>query len=484
MKSKMTAVLLALTVSGALSGLLASCQEGDFGKGAHFAPTNLEPIIPSSDFTAYVNEARQHAVAANQAAGRDIPLEEVAAAGPFEMRPRSKDSHCRSRSLDQRIKPDDPSFRYDRGILLIHGLNDTPFSLWDLGHRFAKECYLVRSVLLPGHGTVPGDLQENGLPEWREAVKQAVLSFDGKVDRLVVAGMGLGANLALDAAYRVSIPSGFALPPAIELNGVVLLAPAFEYQPPVFAPASVAPGGQALWGNMLEEDDALRYQSIAKPSVEATNRLGRNLFEIDAPRHLPIFVVASAEDGVAEPRATRDWFCRQHVTPRHLLWYSRYPDAPFPSCSCIVARRDRSEEERSSCVTIRASSCVPPSTAGGRLEPVSSSAQCQANPYKTASGDGAGAILDLAHNALLAAPENPRYGAATKRRDCLHYEASPDEEKREACAGQVEGDINSDIRYGEVDDDNLGNYVLRRLTYNPDFDHMAARIIDFLERSR
>ena len=480
MKPSITSAALAL----ALSALLMGCQGPGLGRGKHFAPTDLEPVIPKADFTAYINEARFQAKEANEAAGRDIPLEEVAAAGPFEMRPTSKERACRSRSLDKSIRPGDQAFRYDRAILLIHGLNDTPFSLWDLGHRFARECYLVRSVLLPGHGTVPGDLLNIGLPAWREAVKQAVLSFDGKADRLVIAGIGLGANLALDAAYRVSIPSDFNMPPTLELNGVVLLAPAFEYQPPIFAPASVAPGGQDLWGNMLDEDDALRYRSIAKPSVDATNQLGRNLFEIDAPRHLPIFMVASAEDGVADPRAARDWFCRQHVTPRHLLWYSRYPDAPFPACSCIVARRDRSLEERSACVTVRASSCALMSSSKGRLEPPANRAQCQANPFKTASGDTAGAILDLAHNALLAAPENPRYGAATQRNDCLHYAASPEKNKQEACAGPVKGDIRRNLRYGEVGDDNLENYIVRRLTYNPDFDHMAAEIIDFLERSR
>jgi hypothetical protein len=236
---------------------------------------------------------------------------------------------------------------------------------------------------------------------------------------------------------------------------------------------------------MLDPEDALRYLSLAKPSIAATKTLGRGLSDLDAPRHVPLFVVASAEDAVADPLAARDWFCRQHVTPRHLLWYSRYPDAPFPACSCKVPRRDRSEEKLSSCVTIRASSCLPPaSDKAASVVASSDPAQCRSNPYRSDSRDGGGAILDLSHIGLLAAPENPRYGAEAKRNDCLHYPSSSETPERQACVGPAKGEGLSYLRYGEAGDDNLRNYVLRRLTYNPDFDHMALRIIDFLERSR
>src|SRR5688572_6248898 len=40
-----------------------------------------------------------------------------------------------------------------RGVLLLHGVLDSPYSLRAIGQIFLKKSYLVRSILLPGHGT-------------------------------------------------------------------------------------------------------------------------------------------------------------------------------------------------------------------------------------------------------------------------------------------------------------------------------------------
>ena len=284
MKRTINGLILCL----ALAALLAACQEwGGSTRQSRFEPTNLPPVMPSGNFLGYIDAARGHAVAINNAAGTPISEEEMAAVGPFELRPAPKDKDCKGRA----------DADYDRGVLLIHGLNDTPFSMWDLGFRFAKACYLVRGILLPGHGTVPGDLLEVGLPEWREAVAKAIWSFRGEADRLVIAGFDLGANLGLDAALNLEMP------PEIELNGIVMLSPAFTYDPPTFAPAAVAPGGDELWGQIFAKKDSLRYNSIAKASVAATAELGGKLLERQAPRHVPLFVTLTAEGAVTDAKA-------------------------------------------------------------------------------------------------------------------------------------------------------------------------------------
>ena len=434
---------------------------------SRYAPTNLPPVLPSGDYPAYIEAARGHVKAVNQAAGTPIPRQDVVAVGPFELRPRPEGQDCNGRAAAD----------YDRGVLLIHGLNDTPFSMWDLGARFAKACYLVRAILLPGHGTVPGDLLNVGLPAWRDAVAKAVWSFRGEVDRLVIAGFDLGANLALDAALDLGMP------PEVELNGIVMIAPAFRYEPPDFAPAAVGPGGNLLWGDVFEKRDSLRYNSFAQPSVDAINRLGQELSSREAPLHVPLFMVLSAEDAVADASAARAWYCAQKVTPRHLLLYSRYPDAALPACRCTVERRDSRQNESQVCVSVRPSSCaLPASTDEGRF-PLPTPETCRSNPFASEKGDVGGAILDLAHVALLAAPDNPRYGAEALTKDCLHYSLEKETPEGQACAGQADGGGDRYLRYGEVSEGNLQNYILRRLTYNPDFDQMAGQMIEFLRRS-
>ncbi|MGI9500774.1 MAG: hypothetical protein ACR2P3_12090, partial [Geminicoccaceae bacterium] len=139
-------MIIGLLFALALPALFAACQEGGATKASRYAPTNLPPVMPTGDYRAYIDGARGHAIAVNNAAGTPISPVEVAAVGPFELRPTPDGGDCKGNA----------DANYDRGILLIHGLNDTPFSMWDLGSRFAKACYLVRGVLLPGHGTVPG----------------------------------------------------------------------------------------------------------------------------------------------------------------------------------------------------------------------------------------------------------------------------------------------------------------------------------------
>src|SRR6185295_19892936 len=42
------------------------------------------------------------------------------------------------------------------GALLIHGLLESPFHMQDIGKHLCTQGLLVRSLLLPGHGIVPG----------------------------------------------------------------------------------------------------------------------------------------------------------------------------------------------------------------------------------------------------------------------------------------------------------------------------------------
>lgn len=48
-----------------------------------------------------------------------------------------------------------PSIPTGAGILLVHGLGDSPWSFSDIAQSLAANGILVRTVLLPGCGTQP-----------------------------------------------------------------------------------------------------------------------------------------------------------------------------------------------------------------------------------------------------------------------------------------------------------------------------------------
>jgi esterase/lipase len=55
------------------------------------------------------------------------------------------------------------------GILLLHGLTGSPYSLRALAEFLAQEGYYVLALRLPGHGTVPGALTQVQWQEWQQA---------------------------------------------------------------------------------------------------------------------------------------------------------------------------------------------------------------------------------------------------------------------------------------------------------------------------
>jgi esterase/lipase len=324
-----------------------------------------------------------------------------------------------------------PGGRHARAALLLHDLGGTPYEMRDIARAFAADCYLVRAVLLPGHGTVPGDLLEVDYRQWVEATRAAVASFEGEADQLVLVGFGLGATLAIN--YVLSAPP-HADP---ELGGLVLLAPALGAETLLDwlrATGRLAqPGPQARWARLLPDADPVRYESLPRSAEVQRARLVEQVVGSNAAPYLPVFMAISADDVEVDTGAARAWFCRSLIGPRRMLWYT---DAPGASADC------RFVTERSG--------AAPPD------------------------------LLDLSHVGLPIAPDNPRYGADAAYHDCSHYYWQENTPDWLICVDVTKSPANSEVRYGEITGANLERHVMRRLTYNPDFQAMVGAILAFL----
>src|SRR5690348_2719348 len=79
--------------------------------------------------------------------------------------------------LDHHVEPNlpfelKPATRSPKqGVLLLHGLLDSPFVMKDIGNYFQSQGMLVRALVLPGHGTVPGALLNVSYHDWLAAVE-------------------------------------------------------------------------------------------------------------------------------------------------------------------------------------------------------------------------------------------------------------------------------------------------------------------------
>jgi esterase/lipase len=406
-----------------IAALLTCCTPGaELGK--RHQPSQLATPLPTADFAAYIVAARQYIAAANQISGNPLAEAVIEDRGPFELQPKGR--ACGA-SKKQPV----------RAALLIHDLGETPYVLRDLGERLARACYLVRGILLPGHGGVPGDLLSVDYRAWQEAVRLGVASLVGSAAEVTLVGFGTGGTLALD--YVLS-----DRPKAIPIAALVLLAPAMADPAPAFevqaqrfyhalAPSDGWLGPESAWPEVFADQDPARYESLPSNARQQAEQLVLELASQESALDLPVFLAISQADVTVDPDAARRWFCTSVAGRRQLLWYTT--TSGTAACRFVTERSSGPSEE----------------------------------------------ALDLSHIGLPIDPRNPRYGRDSGYRSCLHYYWEKDAPSWFFCADPAMTTANSKVRYGEISAANLDAHVMRRLTYNPDFDRLAADLVDFLE---
>jgi len=100
------------------------------------------------------------------------------------------------------------------GVLVVHGFSGTPQSMRGLAAAFAAAGFAVELPLLPGHGTSVDDLATTSFEQWSQAVTDAYTDLAQRSDRVVVAGLSMGATLAARLAAQRPAVAGL-----IVING-------------------------------------------------------------------------------------------------------------------------------------------------------------------------------------------------------------------------------------------------------------------------
>ncbi|MDQ0011413.1 carboxylesterase [Luteibacter jiangsuensis] len=86
------------------------------------------------------------------------------------------------------------------GVLLIHGLTGTPTEMRMVGKGLNRAGFTVVGVQLAGHCGSEDDLLATTWEDWYASVEAAANDLRGRVDRVFVAGLSMGALLALRLA--------------------------------------------------------------------------------------------------------------------------------------------------------------------------------------------------------------------------------------------------------------------------------------------
>ncbi len=317
------------------------------------------------------------------------------------------------------LKPDNPNPKC--GALLIHGLLDSPFLMRDIGQRLQAQGMLVRSIMLPGHGTVPGALLNTDYAEWLQAVSYGVNTLKQDVDKIFLVGFSTGATLSMYNAVEDSAISGIImLAPALKINSpIAFMSDWFRKWGKIYKPAK--------WFYLGEEFNYVKYQSVTFNSIYQVYQLGKDLEKINLKKiaNFPIFMALSYEDKIVCSRTSLKYF-QQNTNPlSRTLLYSGKPLA-FDDKRIFVKNSAYPDDN----------------------------------------------IINFSHITLPFAPNNPHYGKNGTYKLASHLE-------KHVKYGAYDKLDSAFFRL--LYQLGLTHFLYQRLTFNPDFDFMQKEMNEFIE---
>ena len=162
------------------------------------------------------------------------------------------------------------------GVLLLHGMSDSPYSLRSLGRRLHSAGAWVIGLRLPGHGTAPSGLLQVKWEDMAASVRLAMGHLRTKVVKqpLYLVGYSNGGALALH--YVLSGMENSTLP---KISGIVLISPSIGVTPIAALAKWQARLGRFLglkkleWNSILPEYDPFKYNSFAVNAADQVYRI-------------------------------------------------------------------------------------------------------------------------------------------------------------------------------------------------------------------
>ena len=363
------------------------------------------------------------------------------------------------------------------GVLLLHGMSDSPYSLRALGETLNQHDYWVVGLRLPGHGTAPSGLTTINWEDMAAAVQLGMEHLASRVGRKPIHIMGYSTGAPLALHYTLTVLAGAPVPPPTSL---VLISPAISISPA----AALAkwkgllahlPGLEKFaWAQILPEFDPYKYNSFAINAGEQVHRLTRSVARRIAARAAsgpmqdfpPTLVFLSTVDATVSTEAVIDNLLKHLAPSRHELVLfdinrssvktTVLVSDPGPLTTRLMA--DDTLPFRLTLIT----NAHPESTTvvSHRKAPFATVASTEPLPLAWPRG-----VISLSHIALPFPPDDPLYGRRESRTDdSLHL-------------GQIDFQ-------GERGLLQFSSDWLLRLRYNPFYNVLETRVLEWVDEVR
>ena len=364
------------------------------------------------------------------------------------------------------------------GVLLLHGMSDSPYSLRALGETLKQRDYWVIGLRLPGHGTAPSGLTSISWQDMAAAVRLGMKHLASKLGQkpIHIVGYSNGAPLAIN--YALDALEGENLPVPASL---VLISPSIG----IHAAAALAkwkrrlsylPGlGGLAWLSVLPEFDPYKYNSFATNAAEQVHSLTRSVARRIAARARsgpseilpPTLVLMSTVDATVSTDAVVDRLLKHLKPDRHELVlfdinrfaakFSLLISDPAPLTDRLMA-----DKNLPFVLTLVTNENPESRAVVARRKPPFSAETSKAELLNLAWPRG---VISLSHVALPFAPDDALYGQAPPGKADILF------------LGQM-------AIQGERDLLKIPYSFLVRLRYNPFYAFLETRVLEWFAISK
>jgi alpha-beta hydrolase superfamily lysophospholipase len=219
------------------------------------------------------------------------------------------------------------------GVLLLHGMSDSPYSLRALGQRLHAAGNHVLGLRMPGHGTIPSGLVELEAEDMIAATRLGVRHLAQQVGERPIVLVGYSTGAALAVLYALDALQDDTLP---GVDRLVLLSPAIGVSPAAALASWQARIGHLIgvdtlaWTDILPEYDPYKYNSFAVNAGDVVYRLTQliqqRITALQPNGELaalpPILAFASIVDAtVSTPALVRNLFARLPPAGHELILF-------------------------------------------------------------------------------------------------------------------------------------------------------------------
>lgn len=199
------------------------------------------------------------------------------------------------------------------GAVLIHGLTGSPFELKYLAGQLNQAGYTVQVPCLAGHDGIVDDLKKTTWQDWYGTVRQAIEELRRTCSEVFVAGLCMGAVLALHSAYEYgsAIKAVAAMSTTLRFDGWSIpwygfLIPLNNYTPLRYLYSYPEKEPYGIKNERLRrlvakglKDNTLAYDSVPGVSMYQLHRLAGVVIPELSAITTPTIILHSKEDDTA-----------------------------------------------------------------------------------------------------------------------------------------------------------------------------------------